>query len=167
MRVFFRGIECVCLWKRQLLLRSSAVLKTLHSFPSLSAGEACVTSWLKLNPCYWLRLNVVHEACLTLVVLCSTRRPTNPAFPAPQPQCSSGSSPAAPAEVAQVCLSPPQPPHITPSVSHARILSPSTSIYFWVRPSVKYNFSLIVIHLSCSRLDDFLRGIGLHHSKCG
>ncbi|XP_067223603.1 serine/threonine-protein kinase PLK4 isoform X1 [Chanodichthys erythropterus] len=44
------------------------------------------------------------------------RRPTNPAFPAPQPQCSSGSSPAAPAEVAQVCLSPPQPPHITPSM---------------------------------------------------
>lgn len=44
------------------------------------------------------------------------RKPTNPAFPAPQPQCSSASSPAAPAEVAQVCLSPPQPPHITPSM---------------------------------------------------
>uniref|UniRef100_A0A671NPH0 Serine/threonine-protein kinase PLK4 n=1 Tax=Sinocyclocheilus anshuiensis TaxID=1608454 RepID=A0A671NPH0_9TELE len=44
------------------------------------------------------------------------RRPTNPAFSASQPQCSSESSPAAPAEVAQVCLSPPQPPHITPSM---------------------------------------------------
>ncbi|KTF90270.1 hypothetical protein cypCar_00028857 [Cyprinus carpio] len=44
------------------------------------------------------------------------RRPTNPAFSASQPQCSSESCPAAPAEVAQVCLSPPQPPHITPSM---------------------------------------------------
>lgn len=40
--VFLRGIECVCLWRRRLLLRSSAALKTLNSFPSLSAGEACV-----------------------------------------------------------------------------------------------------------------------------
>ncbi|XP_051502754.1 serine/threonine-protein kinase PLK4 isoform X1 [Myxocyprinus asiaticus] len=44
------------------------------------------------------------------------RRLTNPAVPAPQPQCSSDLSPAAPAEVAQVSLSPPQPPHITPSM---------------------------------------------------
>ncbi|XP_051578300.1 serine/threonine-protein kinase PLK4-like isoform X2 [Myxocyprinus asiaticus] len=44
------------------------------------------------------------------------RRPTNPTVPAPQPPCSSDTSPAPPAEVAQVCLSPPQPPHITPSM---------------------------------------------------
>uniref|UniRef100_A0A8C2HGU1 Serine/threonine-protein kinase PLK4 n=1 Tax=Cyprinus carpio TaxID=7962 RepID=A0A8C2HGU1_CYPCA len=42
--------------------------------------------------------------------------------------CSSESCPAAPAEVAQVCLSPPQPPHITPSVRHACTLSQSTSV---------------------------------------
>uniref|UniRef100_A0A9J8DEK0 Serine/threonine-protein kinase PLK4 n=1 Tax=Cyprinus carpio carpio TaxID=630221 RepID=A0A9J8DEK0_CYPCA len=35
---------------------------------------------------------------------------------------------AAPAEVAQVCLSPPQPPHITPSVRHACTFSQSTSV---------------------------------------
>uniref|UniRef100_A0A8C2EPE9 Serine/threonine-protein kinase PLK4 n=1 Tax=Cyprinus carpio TaxID=7962 RepID=A0A8C2EPE9_CYPCA len=56
------------------------------------------------------------------------RRPTNPAFSPSQPQCSSESCPAAPAEVAQVCLSPPQPPHITPSVRHACTLSQSTSV---------------------------------------
>ncbi|XP_016310523.1 serine/threonine-protein kinase PLK4-like [Sinocyclocheilus anshuiensis] len=44
------------------------------------------------------------------------RRATNPAFSASQPPCSSESCPAAPAEVAQVCLSPPQPPHIMPSM---------------------------------------------------
>uniref|UniRef100_A0A8B9LVZ2 Serine/threonine-protein kinase PLK4 n=1 Tax=Astyanax mexicanus TaxID=7994 RepID=A0A8B9LVZ2_ASTMX len=44
------------------------------------------------------------------------RRPTNPtsSFPATQP--ASDQSPAMPAEVAQVCLSPPQAPHITPSM---------------------------------------------------
>ncbi|XP_072546531.1 serine/threonine-protein kinase PLK4 [Salminus brasiliensis] len=44
------------------------------------------------------------------------RRPANPAssFPATQPFSDQG--PAVPAEVAQVCLSPPQPPHITPSM---------------------------------------------------
>uniref|UniRef100_A0A8C1FVM8 Serine/threonine-protein kinase PLK4 n=1 Tax=Cyprinus carpio TaxID=7962 RepID=A0A8C1FVM8_CYPCA len=35
---------------------------------------------------------------------------------------------AVPAEVAQVCLSPPQPPHITPSVRHACTFSQSTSV---------------------------------------
>ncbi|TRY57886.1 hypothetical protein DNTS_014403 [Danionella cerebrum] len=39
------------------------------------------------------------------------RRPTNPASPA-----NADSTPVPPAEVAQVCLSPPQPPHITPSM---------------------------------------------------
>uniref|UniRef100_A0A8C1DIH5 Serine/threonine-protein kinase PLK4 n=2 Tax=Cyprinus carpio TaxID=7962 RepID=A0A8C1DIH5_CYPCA len=39
---------------------------------------------------------------------------------------------AAPAEVAQVCLSPPQPPHITPSVRHACTLSQSTSMISYV-----------------------------------
>lgn len=38
--VVLRGIECVCLWKQPSLPRSREVLKTLHSFPSLSAGEA-------------------------------------------------------------------------------------------------------------------------------
>uniref|UniRef100_A0A9J7YWN2 Serine/threonine-protein kinase PLK4 n=1 Tax=Cyprinus carpio carpio TaxID=630221 RepID=A0A9J7YWN2_CYPCA len=49
-------------------------------------------------------------------------------FSASQPPCPSESCPAAPAEVAQVCLSPPQPPHITPSVRHACTFSQSTSV---------------------------------------
>uniref|UniRef100_A0A8C1G1A8 Serine/threonine-protein kinase PLK4 n=1 Tax=Cyprinus carpio TaxID=7962 RepID=A0A8C1G1A8_CYPCA len=49
-------------------------------------------------------------------------------FSASQPPCPSESCPAVPAEVAQVCLSPPQPPHITPSVRHACTFSQSTSV---------------------------------------
>ncbi|KAL6477855.1 hypothetical protein MHYP_G00136900 [Metynnis hypsauchen] len=44
------------------------------------------------------------------------RRPTNPASPFPVTQPTSDQGPILPAEVAQVCLSPPQPPHITPSM---------------------------------------------------
>ncbi|XP_030642953.1 serine/threonine-protein kinase PLK4 [Chanos chanos] len=44
------------------------------------------------------------------------RKPTTPASPFPLPQPGCGSAPSAPAEVEQVCLSPPQQPHITPSM---------------------------------------------------
>lgn len=44
------------------------------------------------------------------------RRPVNPVPPAPAPSSSSSCRPAAAAEVAHVCLSPPQHPQITPSM---------------------------------------------------
>lgn len=55
------------------------------------------------------------DSCIYLCYL-FVRRPTNPASSCPVAQPASDQALAAPVEVAQVCLSPPRQPHITPSV---------------------------------------------------